>query len=147
MSRPDAPPPPPHRQPRLLLLVLLGGLVGAPLRHVVGLGVPTGSGDLPWATFGVNVVGAFALGALLTGLERAGDDTGTRRELRLALGAGLLGAFTTYSALGAETAVLLRDGQVGLAAGYALGSAVTGVLAAAAGIAVGAALARDRTTT
>lgn len=134
----------PHRQPRLLLMVLAGALVGAPLRHVIGLAAPTAGGDVPWATFGVNVVGAFALGVLLTALERSGDDTGARRELRLALGTGLLGAFTTYSALGAETAVLLRDGQLALAAGYAVGSAVTGVLAAAAGIAVGAALRRTR---
>lgn len=148
MSRPDAPLAPAHSQPRLLLLVLLGGLVGAPLRHVVGLVVPTSSGaDVPWATGGVNVVGAFALGVLLTGLERSGNDTGRRRELRLALGTGLLGAFTTYSALGAETAVLLRDGHVALAAGYAVGSAVAGLLAAAAGIAVGAALGRRRTPT
>lgn len=123
----------PHRSPRLLLLVLAGALVGAPLRHLVGLAAPASEGGVPWATFGVNVAGSLALGLLLTALARSSGDPRLRRDLRLGLGTGLLGAFTTYSALGTETALLLRDGQPGLAIGYALGSAVAGVLAAAVG--------------
>lgn len=143
MARPDDDPAPLlHLQPRLLLLVLAGGTVGAVLRHLVSATADAQAGELPWATFGVNVAGAFALGLLLELLGRRGPDTSRRRDVRLALGTGLLGAFTTYSALGAETALLVRAGEPALAGGYALGSAVAGLLAAGAGIALAAALTR-----
>lgn len=134
--------PAPHGQPRLLLLVLAGGATGALLRHLVSRTAGPADGAFPWATFGINVAGAFALGLLLELLGRRGEETDRRRELRLALGTGLLGAFTTYSALGAETALLVRFGRPALAGGYAVGSAVAGLLAAVAGIALAAALVR-----
>ncbi len=126
-------PRPVRRDPALLLLVLLGGAAGSLLRYAVGLALP--ATRLPVATLTVDLTGALALGLLLGVLGR-GPDAGRRRALRLGLGSGLLGAFTTYSALATETVLLARDGSPGLAAAYAGGSAVLGVLAAALGLAL-----------
>lgn len=129
---------PAHRQPRLLLAVLVGGLLGTPARYAVAEALPSRPGQWPTGTFVVNLVGAFLLGLLLEALARAGDDTGRRRLLRLGLGTGFLGAFTTYSALVVETDLLVRASRPGLAAAYALISVLAGLALAAAGVAVAA---------
>ncbi|MGP7959486.1 fluoride efflux transporter FluC [Sanguibacter sp. A247] len=125
--------------PRLLLVVALGGSVGTALRYGLGRLVPHGDG-VPWATLTENVVGAFCLGLLLEALVRAGREDARRRLLRLGLGTGLLGGFTTFSALALETRTLLADGQAALGLGYALASCLLGVVAAVAGVALAARL-------
>ncbi|QIK82350.1 CrcB family protein [Sanguibacter sp. HDW7] len=119
--------------PRLLAVVALGGTVGTALRYGLGRLVPH-VGGVPWATLLENVVGAFLLGLLLESLVRAGREDARRRYLRLGLGTGLLGGFTTFSALALETRNLLAAGDVLLGSGYALGSVVLGVVAATAGV-------------
>ena len=59
------------------------------------------------------------------------------------MGTGVLGGFTTYSSLATETAALAGagGGDLAVAVLYGLLSLVLGVLAAAAGIRVGARLA------
>jgi CrcB protein len=128
----------PHAQPRLLALVAVGGAVGASLRYGLASVLPTAPDGFPTATFVTNVSGAFLLGALLELLARLGPDHGGRRLVRLGLGTGVLGAFTTYSTLAVEVTELGRDGHVPLGLLYGLASAAAGLLAAAAGIAVAA---------
>lgn len=135
---------PAHRRPALVAVVLLGGLVGAPLRYGVAQVLPGASSGWPTATFVTNLLGALVLGVLLEALARAGEDTGGRRLLRLGLGTGVVGAFTTYSTLALEVDDLASSGRVGTAVAYALLSAVAGVLAAGTGVAVGARLGRSR---
>jgi fluoride exporter len=120
---------PPYRQPGLLALVFVGGAAGTIARWATGLVVPHVL-RVPLATLAVNVVGAFLLGVLL---ERLG---GRRRALRLTLGTGLCGGFTTYSALANDTAGLVREGLVGHALAYALATVVLGLAASALGIAL-----------
>lgn len=129
---------PVHHRPGALAAVFAGGLAGTPARYALSLALPSRPGHWPSGTFVTNLVGAFALGVLLQALARAGDDVGRRRLLRLGLGTGFLGAFTTYSALAVETDLLVRDGRPGLAAAYALASVTGGLLLAAAGLAAGA---------
>lgn len=121
---------------RSVLLVLLGGTVGTGLREAITLVTPR-VGDVPVATVGINVVGAFLLGILLERLARGGPDAGTRDDLRLLLGVGALGGFTTYSALAMDT-VLLGSQDPAIALVYALGTLVIGAIASWAGIAVAA---------
>lgn len=125
-----------HRRPAALGAVLVGGVLGTLARHGLALLLPTG----PWpaGTFVANLLGALLLGALLERLARAGDDTGRRRLLRLGLGTGLLGAFTTYSALAVETDLLLRDGRPLLAAAYAGATVLGGLLLSVLGTALAA---------
>ncbi|MFS0884136.1 FluC/FEX family fluoride channel [Aeromicrobium sp. 179-A 4D2 NHS] len=116
-----------------LALVLAGGTVGTLARAALEEGFGAGRGEWPWATFGINVVGSFLLGLLVAVLVVRGGD----ERWRLALGTGVLGGFTTYSTFIVEADRLVADGHVGLATGYALGSVVLGVAAAALGTALG----------
>ena len=125
---------PPYRQVPLVALVFIGGATGTLARWAVGMAVPHVA-RVPLGTAVVNLLGAFVLGALLEHLAGAGPDTGRRRALRLTLGTGFCGGFTTYSALANDTDALLRDGLVGHALAYALGTVVLGLTASALGIA------------
>jgi CrcB protein len=122
-----------HLTPASVLAVAVGGAAGSLSRHGTEELVGTSDG-LPVETLAVNLVGAFALGVLLEWLALR-DPAGRRDEAtRLLLGTGFLGGFTTYSALALQTDGLLRDGRVGLALAYALGTIVIGLLASVAGI-------------
>ncbi|GAA1426528.1 hypothetical protein GCM10009616_01350 [Microlunatus lacustris] len=134
---------PVHLRARSLGLVFVGGTLGSGVRAAVSAGTPPLRG-VPVAVLVVNVVGAFALGLLLQRLHRAGSDAGRRRDLRLLLGTGVLGGFTTYSALAADTAGLLTEGRLGAAALYAGGTLVLGLAAALAGLRVGGLRSVDR---
>lgn len=126
---------PPHLQPALLLLVLAGGTAGTAAREALSLLLPR-TGAIPLTTLGINLLGAFLLGILLEGLARRGpEDPGRRRRLRLLLGTGFLGGFTTYSALSTATAQLLGAGDVGPAMAYALGTVLLGGVMTGCGIA------------
>jgi fluoride exporter len=129
-----------HRRPDVLLGVLAAGAVGTALRLAAAAALPHPPEGWPLGTLLVNLVGAACLGALLVGLLRRGPDDGARRVLRVVVGAGLLGGFTTTSALALETAALLGRGQTTTAVGYALVSLVGGLALAAAGGAVTARL-------
>ena len=115
-------------------IVAAGGAVGTGLRYGISLSMPTPA-VVPLATLGINVVGAFLLGVLLEGLAHHGRDDAPSRRIRLGIGTGGLGGFTTYSALATET-VTIGVAHLGLAIGYALGTVVIGAAASIAGIAL-----------
>ncbi|WP_150307060.1 CrcB family protein [Planctomonas psychrotolerans] len=123
---------------RSLALVALGGTVGTALREAVALTVPPLAG-VPVATAGINVSGAFLLGLLLEVLTCSRDGDARSADLGLLLGTGLLGGFTTYSALAVDANLLLAAGQPGLSVIYAVGTLALGALAAFLGILAGAA--------
>jgi CrcB protein len=75
-----------------LLYVALGAAVGAPLRYVAG---HLFDSRLPWGTILVNVLGAFALGAI------SGADVD--EAAYALLGTGFCGALTTFSAFAVQT--------------------------------------------
>ena len=131
----DLPPAPLHRQPGVLLAVALGGAVGAPLRHGVGLLVPPVASGFPAGTLLVNLLGCLLLGALVEALAlHARSGTFAARYARPFAGSGLLGAFTTYSTFAVETDRLLAQGRTAPALAYVLVSLLGGLLAAAAGV-------------
>lgn len=119
-----------HARWEVALAVAVGGALGGGAR--MGLSTLFGRGDgLPWGTAVANVVGALLLGFVLTRLLRARETPPLAVPL---LCTGLLGGFTTFSTFSLETWQLLEDGRAPLAVGYALGSVVLGLLAAATGI-------------
>jgi CrcB protein len=143
VDAPLGPPTPALPRPASLALVFVGGTLGTAGREALTLLIPS-SGGVPWAVLIANLAGAFALGALLEALARRGADHGRRRMLRLLLGTGFLGGFTTYSALATDTAVLWGAGAAGLGAVYAVGTVLVGAVATLAGILLAAALHRRR---
>ncbi|MCQ2085048.1 MAG: CrcB family protein [archaeon] len=87
-----------------LALVALGGAVGAILRFSIGQVVD--SSQFPWATFIVNIIGAFLLALLTFALPGIGTTA------KLFLFTGLFGAFTTMSTFTLETTRLFFDGEM-----------------------------------
>jgi fluoride exporter len=123
------------------VLAALGGALGALARWAVVLALPRSSGDWPWATLAVNLVGCLLIGVLLAVLSaRRPDDD----RLRTFLGAGVLGGFTTFSAFAVEVADLLRAGVPVVAGGYVAVSVLGGLLAVAAGVRTGGLVGRSR---
>lgn len=116
-----------------LILVMSGGAVGAALRFQLGRMLPVSASGWQWSTFAANVAGGFVMGLLAGWLARMG--TGSN-DLRLLLGVGLLGGFTTFSAFSLEMAQMAERGQLALAAGYALASVVLALVALFAGMAL-----------
>jgi fluoride exporter len=120
-----------------LLLVLAGAAIGAPLRFLTDRAVQARHDTvLPWGTFTVNVVGSLVLGVLAGAVSAGGASSG----VQLAVGTGFCGALSTYSTFSYETLRLLESGTRLLAVANVVGSIVGGLLAAAAGFAVGSAL-------
>lgn len=115
------------------LLVGLGGFVGAIARYVVGRWVGVWFDTrFPLGTFAINITGSFLLGMLGTVVaERVWPSPDA---VRLALGVGFLGAYTTFSTFELETHVLLEDGSWLLAVLNMAGSLIIGLLALRAGI-------------
>lgn len=123
---------------RALLAVALGGLIGTGLRLACDLAFPHADGELPVETLIVNLVGAFALGWLVGGLWTR---PAIPSWLKAGLGSGLIGSFTTLSAVMASLIALTREGEAWLAALYLLVSVIGGLFLAAAGLKLGSRLA------
>jgi CrcB protein len=96
---------------RTLIAVALGGVVGTGIRLALDLAIPHRIDEFPTSTLIINVIGAFALGLLAGWLWRRGIP----EWLKAGLGAGLLGSFTTFSAIAAATVGLTMAGDGGAA--------------------------------
>lgn len=118
---------------RELAAIFAGGILGTLARAGVAEAIPPAAGSWPWATFAVNVAGAFVLGCVATALRE-------RTPLHAFAATGLCGALTTFSTFQLELLRMLDDDRVGLAVGYAGASLACGLAA----VAVGAQLLRDR---
>jgi CrcB protein len=123
----------------LWLSLALGGVVGTLARWRVGLWVPSWAGTwLPYGTLAVNLLGSFVLGAAV----RASELHPVTPAVRGFVTVGFCGAFTTFSTLMYETAVLLQQGQWGRAVLYAFGSLALGLVAMALGLSAASYLTR-----
>lgn len=123
----------PRMQPSWVAAVFLGGVAGTAVRFGLESTFSSPPTGWPWATFWINITGSLALAALLEVLARGGPLTGWRRLLRLGVGTGFLGGYTTYSAFSVEAVTLLGSDAWLMGLGYALSSVVLGVAAALSG--------------
>ncbi|HJT40553.1 MAG TPA: fluoride efflux transporter CrcB [Sphingobium sp.] len=119
-----------------ILLVMGGGAVGALTRYQLGrLSGHMLPGALwPWGTFAANVLGGFAMGLLAGWLARFSSNSG--EPVRLLLGVGVLGGFTTFSSFSLETVLMMERGQFGMAMAYAVFSVIGAVGALVGGLAL-----------
>lgn len=114
---------------RELAAIFAGGFVGTVLRAELAVALPTARGAWPWATFIVNIAGAFMLGYFTTRLQERLPLSAYRRPL---LGTGFCGGLTTFSTMQVELLRMLDASDFALAGAYALTSIVAGFLAVAA---------------
>ena len=120
------------------LAVAAGGAVGGSARYGVDRLIPVEAAGFPVATFAVNVVGAFLLGALLARtVRRRGTGRSPAAGLLPFAATGVLGAFPTFSTFVVEAAELAVAGDAPLAAAYVTGSVATGLTAAYLGVRIG----------
>lgn len=114
------------------LLVGAGGFIGAASRYALMLGVSRllGQTSFPWGVLAANVLGSLLIGAL-AGLAETRQVFGA--SARLFLFAGVLGGFTTFSAITNDSLTLLRAGAYLPAAGNVLLSVALGLGAVAVG--------------
>lgn len=117
-----------------MLFVFAGGVIGTATREAIVLGTPEGMHER-WAILAINVAGAFLLGLLVARLS-AGAENARRRGIRFFVGVGMLGGFTTYSALAVDIAGRLGD-EPSQSLVYGIISVGAGVLGAALGLAAG----------
>ena len=102
-----------------LALVCVGGAVGSGARYLVSKVISDHvrhayESDFPWGTLAVNVIGSFLLGALVMW----GGPDERSHTMRVLLGTGALGGFTTYSTFNWETLWQIQNGKTGAAAAY-----------------------------
>jgi CrcB protein len=112
----------------MLAAIFAGGFLGTVARAGLVELLPYAPPQWPWATFAVNVAGAFLLGVFVTRLQERLPLSAYRRPF---LATGVCGALTTFSTMQVELLEMLDGGHVGLAAGYAAASVLAGFAAVA----------------
>jgi fluoride exporter len=108
-----------------LILIGCGGCLGAIARYsLAGLAHRWTSCTFPVGTLLVNVIGCFAIGAIM-GLMQDTNVLGPSARFLLVI--GFLGSFTTFCSFGYETVEMLNDGQIAMAALNAIGHFTLGI--------------------
>lgn len=120
-----------------LLFVALGGAFGAVARALVDQAVARAGWLAEYGTLAINLGGSLIAGLLVTLIV---ERSMVSPELRPLLITGLLGGFTTFSALTVQLSRLLTTGDTVSAAVYAVGSVALGALCAMLGAAIGRAI-------
>ncbi|MGP4105460.1 fluoride efflux transporter CrcB [Virgibacillus sp. L01] len=108
---------------KIYIAVGIGGMVGASARYGISILFWTNSG-FPYATLIANLLGCFLLSFIL---HHDSIKRNLSPEVFVALGTGMIGAFTTFSTFAVET-VELSDVSILLAASYIVLSILGGLL-------------------
>jgi len=116
------------------VFVMAGGALGAGARFLTSrVALALFGPTFPYATLAVNLLGGLLMGVLTGALVRSGA---MAEPLRLFLGVGVLGGFTTFSSFSLDVVGMIQRGAMGLALFYALLSVVGSVLALFAGLGI-----------
>ena len=122
---------------RLAPAVFLGGLVGTGLRLGIDQSLSHSATAFPVSTLIANTVGALVLGWLVAGLWTRPCLPAWFKE---AVGPGVLGSFTTYSAVMVSLVALGAAGFSAVGWFYLMATLLSGFGAAALGLRLGARL-------
>ena len=124
--------------------VSVGAVAGGGVRLAFDAILPHTATEFPWSTLIINVVGAFALASLVGGLWQRAS---TPDWVKAGAGPGLLGSFTTFSAVMASLVLEGAAGEWLLGASYLAATLVLGFGAAVAGLRIGIAMTERRLAT
>jgi CrcB protein len=118
-----------------LLYVAVGGALGSVARYLtyVLIGHYT-KAPFPFATFTVNVLGGFLMGALVDILARFGNEH--QPAMRALLAVGVMGGFTTFSTFSLDIVTLLDNQHYVMATVYVFLSVLLSVAALMGGMAL-----------
>ena len=119
---------------RNALAVFAGGVVGTAMRLGIDRALPHTDTEFPTSTLIINTVGAFVLGWLVAGLWTR---PAVPAWVKLVVGPGVLGAFTTFSAVMVSLVSLGAASSWPLAGLYLLATLLLGFPAAALGVWLG----------
>ncbi len=115
----------------VFVLAAAAGGAGAAARYAVDIGIARLAGRrFPWGVFLINLTGSFLLGLVTATLPDAG----------FVIGTGFLGGYTTFSTAMIDAVALWRDGERPASFFSCAGMLILGILAAVAGLTLGAAL-------
>ena len=118
-----------------LLFVMIGGALGTALRFLVGrMSLALLGPGFPWGTWFINLSGGLLMGLLAGLLVRFTPPYG--ESLRLFVGVGILGGYTTFSTFSLEAANMIRGGDWLPAVLYVTTSAIGAILMLFAGLAL-----------
>lgn len=115
------------------LAVAIGGFIGAILRYGISEWLGSLNG-VNVATLLTNLVGCFVLGWLNT---VTANRLPIHPHVRLGIGTGLIGAFTTFSTFTIDGWKLYQNGQIGAALLYIVLSLAGGLICTAVGVRLG----------
>ena len=108
-----------------IISVMLGGAFGAGARYLASSAFLHIAGpSFPWGTLAINLIGGLLMGLLFGVLTRTSNGS---EQARLLLGVGVLGGFTTFSAFGLETWLMIERGQTTIGLAYVAASVVGAV--------------------
>ena len=108
------------------LLIAAGGALGSIARYWVGSTIAGRMGTrFPFGTFVINMTACIIIGFSLTYL---GKRAGLSPAWRFFIPVGFIGAYSTFSTYEWETLSTMRSGAFFLAAIYAVGSLVLGLI-------------------
>jgi CrcB protein len=113
------------------LAIGIGGSLGALTRFIVASlcgRLPT---DFPVGTLLINLSGSLFLGWFLTATTNRLVISDT---MKIAIGVGFVGAYTTFSTFMYESHKLVRDGETIKAGGNLIGSVILGLIAVQIGV-------------
>jgi len=119
---------------REVAAVAAGGVIGTGLRLTLDTVIPHTDTEFPLSTLLINVVGSFVLGVRLATVRRRAH---TPNWLKVGLGTGTVGSFTTFSALIISLIAQAHNGLWMLAVLYLVLSLVLGFGAALLGLSIG----------
>jgi CrcB protein len=111
-----------------ILWIAIGGAAGAVLRYLMVMGLanlfPL---NFPLPTMVINIIGSFAIGAIIAAWSGANNFLYTIKPLLII---GLLGGFTTFSSFSFESIILFQNRETFKAFSYIILSNFTGISAA-----------------
>jgi fluoride exporter len=116
---------------KIYIAIGCGGSIGALLRYLAGIVIPQ-TANFPLSTLIINILGCFLMGYVTNLVKQR--YFAQKQALAKGLTTGMIGAFTTFSTVSLEAALLIRDSMISVALIYLVISSAAGLAALMLGL-------------